>query len=317
MRLEPARSMAQNTDMEARLISLKFVFAFAVAMTGCQPESEQRRIQSAADTCLVSLPGAVTIPGGESPIGRDNAYPEEAPAGIQSFESFNIDAHEVTNDQFEKFVSETGYVTSAEKNQPGFDAPGAAIFHTPTATHPSWWRFVEGANWRAPTGPGSDINEKGSHPVVQISHADAMAYAKWAGRDLPSEAQWEYAARAGANTLYVWGDKLTPAGQHRANTWQGVFPMQNSEDDGYARSAPAGCFKPNAFGLYDMIGNVWEWTDTEYKESSGEKVYAIKGGSFLCAPSYCRRYRASARQPQEAGFSTNHIGFRTVSKRAE
>ncbi len=268
-------------------------------------------------SCLADLPEPVKIAAGETIIGNDRTYREEAPARRETLKAFDIDSHEVTNDEFSAFVNATGYVTTAEKEQPGFGKPGAAIFKEPTAAHPGWWWFIEGAHWRAPTGPGSDIAGKGSYPVVQVSHEDAMAYANWAGRALPSEAQWEYAARAGGDTLYVWGEELTPNGEHQANTWQGIFPLQNSEDDGYDRSAPVGCFKPNAYGLYDMIGNVWEWTDTEYRETTGEKVYAIKGGSFLCAPSYCRRYRASARQPQEAGFSTNHIGFRTVSRRAD
>jgi len=278
------------------------------------PGDDRVVTQTPAQFCLAALPSRVKLAAGESIIGNDKTYPEERPARIEAIAAFDIDAHEVTNDEFEAFVKATGYVTTAEKDQPGFDAPGAAVFKTPSAAHPSWWRFIEGANWRAPAGPGSSIAGKGHYPVVQVSQQDAQAYAAWAGRALPSEAQWEYAARAGSNSLYVWGKELTPGGEHKANTWQGAFPLQNSEGDGYSRTAPVGCFEPNAFGLYDMIGNVWEWTDTEYRDSAAEKVYVIKGGSYLCAPSYCRRYRASARQPQEAGFSTNHIGFRTVSR---
>lgn len=309
------------------MINLKCAGAIAIfssLLWGCGAKDAAQDLPAAPSeaktensSCLASLPGPVKIKAGEAIIGNDRAYREEAPARIQAFESFDIDAHEVTNDDFAKFVKKTGYVTTAEKDQPGFGKPGAAIFKEPTATHPGWWWFIEGANWRAPTGPDSNIEGKGNHPVVQVSHEDAMAYAKWAGRALPSEAQWEYAAQAGSNSLYVWGEQLVPNEKHQANTWQGIFPLQNSEDDGYDRSAPAGCYKPNAFGLYDMIGNVWEWTDTEYQETKGEKIFAIKGGSFLCAPSYCKRYRASARQPQEAGFSTNHIGFRTVSRRLD
>lgn len=290
--------------------------AFALIAAGCAPAEKPAATDTANAVCLSAIPGPVPIADGSATIGNETAYPEEAPARAKAFEGFDIDAAEVTNAAFEKFIDATGYVTTAEKEQPGFDAPGAAIFKEPTVSNPGWWQFAEGANWRAPAGPGSSIDGKYNHPVVQVSHADATAYAKWAGRALPSEAQWEYAAKAGSDTLYVWGEQLTPQGQAQANTWQGVFPLQNSAEDGFTRSAPAGCFEPNGFGLYDMIGNVWEWTDTVYQETGGEKIYTIKGGSFLCAPSYCRRYRASARQPQEAGFSTNHIGFRTVSKRA-
>jgi len=150
--------------------------------------------------------------------------------------------------------------------------------------------------------------------VVQVSHADAKVYAEWAGRDLLTEGMWELAAKGGTDELYVWGNKRVPNGVEQANTWQGAFPVQNTNVDGYFLRAPVGCFKPNGFGAYDMIGNVWEWTDTIYQDNDGEKIYTIKGGSFLCAENYCRRYRASARQPQEAGLPTNHIGFRTVSK---
>ena len=151
-------------------------------------------------------------------------------------------------------------------------------------------------------------------PVVQVSYRDAQAYAAWAGRRLPNETEWEYAANGGAETIYVWGDERAPDGAEMANTWQGSFPIQNAEADGYAKRAPVGCYPANEFGLYDMIGNVWEWTDSKASQNGAEAVYTIKGGSFLCAPNYCRRYRAAARQAQEAGLPTSHIGFRTVSK---
>ena len=175
------------------------------------------------------------------------------------------------------------------------------------------WQFVEGASWRHPEGPNSTIEDRDNDPVVQISLRDAKAYAAWAKRRLPTDAEWEYAAKAGAETLYVWGEEKAPGGKEQANTWQGAFPLTNSKKDGYLRRAPVGCYEPNGFGLYDMIGNVWEWTDTPYENNSEAPQYVIKGGSFLCAPNYCRRYRASAMQPQDADFTTNHIGFRTVS----
>jgi len=266
-------------------------------------------------SCLADIPpNPVVVKSAIANIGNQDTYPEERPVRKVHLEAFDIDATEVTNAQFAKFIDATGYVTSAERPQPGFDKIGSAVFKPPTAAHPSWWHFVEGANWRHPEGPESSVQGKDNNPVVQVSHADAASYAEWAGRRLPSEAEWEHAARAGAETLYVWGDNRVPNGTYQANIWQGAFPVQNTTADGYALRAPVGCFPPNKFGLYDMIGNVWEWTDSVYQDSISEPIYTIKGGSFLCAENYCRRYRASARQPQEAGLPTNHIGFRTVSK---
>lgn len=264
--------------------------------------------------CGLTKNSFVSIPAGNAILGSDSAYQEERPVRRQDVQAFNIDSTEITNAQFAQFVSETGYITSSEKKQPGFDVAGAAVFVPPDVTNPTWWRFVEGANWRHPEGPDSSIEGRDYDPVVQVSHEDAIAYAEWAGRALPTEAQWEYAARAGGNTRYVWGDERTIKGVEQANTWQGAFPIQNTEDDGYLRRSPVGCYPPNGFGLYDMIGNVWEWTDTVHKQSEVEPVYILKGGSFLCAENYCRRYRPAAKQPQEAGFPTNHIGFRTVSR---
>ena len=196
---------------------------------------------------------------------------------------------------------------------------GGAVFRTPTPTHPSWWRFVEGANWRHPEGPGSTIEGLDTHPVVQVSLEDARAYAEWAGRAIPVEDQWEYAARGapsgeGPSTVYPWGDSRTEGGRFHANTWQGAFPIADTAEDGFAGRAPAGCFGANALGVHDMIGNVWEWTETPFTFRGGPPGFMIKGGSFLCADTYCRRDRAPSRQSQEADFSTNHIGFRTVSR---
>ena len=282
---------------------------------GCEPGKNQTRSDHQLEPkfCLNEGLSTVSLAAGSAQIGSDKGYPEERPVRRVDIAAFNMDATEVTNGQFARFVNETGYVTSAETIQPGFDKAGAAVFTPPNATNPTWWRFVEGANWRQPEGPESSIKSRDSDPVVQVSHEDAKAYAAWAGRALPSEAQWEYAARAGSQTRYVWGETRTIDGKEQANTWQGAFPIQNTEEDGFLRRAPVGCYSPNAFGLYDMIGNVWEWTDTVYRQSESEPVYVIKGGSFLCAENYCRRYRPAARQPQEAGFPTNHIGFRTVS----
>ena len=262
-----------------------------------------------AATCLNTIVMPVRIEGGDTLIGSNRAYPEERPQRNIQLAAFEIDASEVTNGQFAKFVTETGFITEAEKLQPGFDAPGGAVFSAPTAKNPSWWRYVEGANWRHPEGPNSTVEGRELEPVVQVTLNDARAYAKWAGRRLPVEEEWEYAAKAGSDTIYIWGDERAPNGQEKANTWQGAFPVQNTAADGFGSRAPIGCFEPNAFGLYDMIGNVWEWTETQWGDGQS---HVIKGGSFLCAENYCRRYRASARQAQEANFSTNHIGFRTV-----
>lgn len=289
-------------------------FPLTVILAACQSDIPKDSVTTAQNRCLSPLPGNVSLPGGLAQLGSDEAYREEAPVRTAQIAGFDIDATEVTNAQFAQFVVETHYVTDAEKTQAGFDVPGGAVFQSPTANNPSWWQFVEGANWRHPEGPESSISGRDFDPVVQISLKDAKAYANWAGRRIPSEDEWEYAAKAGADTLYIWGEDRAPDGAEQANTWQGAFPLQNSATDGYILRAPAGCYSPNAFGLYDMIGNVWEWTDTPFSTRSEVPQYVIKGGSFLCAPNYCRRYRASALQPQDADFTTNHIGFRTVSK---
>jgi formylglycine-generating enzyme required for sulfatase activity len=281
-------------------------FAFASASCGNLDKEDSR------PPCL-TLPINQVYVSGETIIGSDIGYREER-RRKKVIGEFYIDATEVTNVQFSDFIEATGYVTDAERVQPGFGKKGGSVFKTPSASSPNWWSFVEGANWRQPEGPGSSIEGRETEPVVQVSHADAKAYANWAGRELPSENLWELAAKGGKDELYVWGKERAPNGTEQANTWQGAFPIQNTNADGYFHRAPVGCYSPNEFGVYDMIGNVWEWTDTIYQESEGEKIYTIKGGSFLCAENYCRRYRASARQPQEAGFSTNHIGFRTIQK---
>lgn len=282
--------------------------SLAVFAAGCSETVET----ASPSICLSAPVSSINLTGGVTRVGSDVAEREERPQRQVNVNAFNIDATEVTNAQFRKFVSETGYVTDAEKPQPGFGAAGAAVFTMPSATHPNWWRFIEGANWRHPEGPESSITGRDNDPVVQVSYADATAYAEWVGRRLPTEPEWEHAAKGGSEARYVWGEEKNPNGKHMANIWQGAFPVNNTNEDGYPLRAPVGCFPPNAYGLYDMIGNVWEWTDTRYQDTQGEPVYTIKGGSFLCADNYCRRYRASARQPQEAGFSTNHIGFRTV-----
>ncbi len=287
----------------------------SIILQGCNPpERGEVKIADAMpqQVCLDVLPSPIRLDKVSGIIGSNDAYPEERPTRRVKLDAFEIDAVEVTNVQFQSFIEATGYLTEAEKIQPGFDVPGGAVFIQPTATHPSWWRFVEGANWRHPEGPESSIIGRETHPVVQVTLDDARAFAQWAGRRLPTEEEWEYAAKAGADTLYVWGSEKSPDGNEMANTWQGAFPIQNTREDGYHLRSPVGCYDPNAYGLYDMIGNVWEWTDTPWGSPGSNPVHTIKGGSFLCAENFCRRYRASARQPQEIDFSTNHIGFRTV-----
>lgn len=249
-------------------------------------------------------PGMVWIPPGTFEMGSD-IYPEEARQTI-TVEGFWMDRTEVTNAAFATFVKATNYVTVAERA----GTKGAAVFVMPSgnanlSTAASWWRYVEGASWRHPGGPDTSIEGRENFPVVAIAYEDAAAYAKWKGRRLPTEAEWEHAARAGAATL---PEREQPKD---ANTWQGVFPLINTSEDGFTGIAPVGCFKPNALGLYDMIGNVWEFT-TDVFESATPPAHVIKGGSFLCAPNYCLRYRPAARQPQEDGLGTSHVGFRTV-----
>lgn len=261
--------------------------------------------------------GMVWIPGGRFTMGADPHYPEEGPPQEVEVDGFWMATHEVTNAEFAAFVKATGYKTMAERAPPPLPGappemlqPGSAVFTVPTAQNSGWWRWVVGAQWRNPSGPDSGIIGEDAMPVVQIAYQDAQAYAQWAGMDLPSEAQWEFAARGGAAAL---SEPLDEKGRPQANYYQGVFPQRNLETDGFAGRAPVGCFQPNGYGLYDMIGNVWEWTTARGdRVGAVEAVNVIKGGSFLCAANYCARYRPAARQFQERGLGTDHIGFRLV-----
>lgn len=282
------------------------------SLAACQADTSSPSDIAAQTQCLMALPAPVSIQSSLAIIGSERAYREEAPKRQVQLSAFEIDAAEVTNAAFKEFVDATNYVTDAEKKQAGFDTPGGAVFKAPSASNPSWWQFIEGANWRSPEGPDSSIEGRGFDPVVQVSLRDAKAYAQWSERRLPTQEEWEHAAKGGSEDLYVWGEEKAPGGIEQANTWQGAFPVSNSAEDGHLRRAPVGCYPANGYGLYDMIGNVWEWTDTAYPNRSETVQYVIKGGSFLCSPNYCRRYRASALQPQDADFTTNHIGFRTV-----
>lgn len=276
-------------------------------------------------------PGMAWIPGGSFNMGSAQVYLEEGPVHPRQMQGFWMDIHEVTNRQFSAFVDATGYRTLAERGSDDPDIPleqrlpGSAAFMPAKdgKLNPfqSWWRFIPGANWRHPEGPDSNLDGRENHPVVHIAYEDAQAYADWAGKALPTEAQFEYAAQGSG--------RKDDQGNFQANTWQGLFPFQQEALDGFSGTAPAACYSPNRFGLYDMIGNVWEWTASPFYASHdfaekasypegfdprqpGEKVAVIKGGSYLCAPNYCMRYRPEARQGQSKGLGTNHIGFRTV-----
>lgn len=288
----------------------------------------------------------VDVVGGYFRMGSTSFYPDEAPIHTVEVESFGIERHPVTNAQFAVFVEQTGYRTVAERAlDPGLYpgvapsdlAPGGLVFRpTPGPVNlrdwRQWWHWVPGACWRQPSGPGSDVVDKQDHPVVQVAYPDAAAYADWAGRRLPTEAEWEYAARAGSTSRYAWGDEPTVDGKLMANTWQGQFPYRNDGALGWVGTSPVGEFPENGLGLLDLIGNVWEWTTTPYSahhviaksaccpakipgvggEPDPTMNQTLKGGSHLCAPEYCHRYRPAARSSQSQDTSTTHIGFRCV-----
>lgn len=287
----------------------------AALAASCSAPREQ-----AARACLAhDAPERVSVAAGAYRIGDPARYPEEGPPRDVATAGFEIATHEVTNAEFAAFVAATGYVTVAERDPdpadhpdiaPALLAPGSAVFGVQVGAG-VWWRFAPGANWRAPEGPGSSVRGRDPLPVVHVAYEDARAYADWAGGDLPSEDEWEIAARGGVEGAeFVWGDEFRPDGDWRANTWQGPFPAIDTGADGYAGLAPVGCYEPNGFGLYDMTGNVWEWTSSAYAPS--DERGTIRGGSYLCAPNYCARFRPAARQPQERDFSASHIGFRLV-----
>jgi len=282
----------------------------------------------------------VWVAGGRFQMGSDDFYPEERPVHEVAVDGFWIDHHPVTNAEFRRFVKATGYLTVAEQApdaadypdaDPALLVPGGLVFQ-PSAgpvdlsNWRSWWAWVPGASWRSPEGPGSTLHGRDRHPVVQVCHQDAAAYAEWAGKALATEAEWEYAARGGLEgKVFAWGDELAPKGRQMANTWQGEFPWQNLLLDRHERTSPVGSFPPNGYGLVDMTGNVWEWTSdlftADHRDSgccapqrSEEAIprRVIKGGSHLCAPSYCLRYRPAARQGEAVDTATTHIGFRCV-----
>lgn len=303
------------------------------------------------------LKGMAWIPGGTFAMGSNDHYPEERPVHAVYVDGFWMDTQPVTVARFRRFVAETGYVTTSESQPDPDDFPhadpnllvaGSMVFTPPAGPVPltdyrQWWSYVPGAYWRRPEGPGSNIGDRKLHPVTHVSYFDACAYAEWAEKELPTEAEWEFAARGGLDQAqYVWGDEREPRGKPGGNVWQGNFPWENLETDGYAGTSPVRRYRPNGFGLFDMAGNVWEWTRDLHTASHGastkntapaspcctprnpvqeavadisDEPYprrTVKGGSHLCSPNYCDRYRPAARQGHSEDASTCHIGFRCI-----
>jgi formylglycine-generating enzyme required for sulfatase activity len=323
------------------------------------PTQDKTFVESSPSPGKLPAEGMVWIPGGTFLMGSDRHYPEEAPAHKVAVNGFWMDRHTVTNADFRRFVEATGYVTLAERPANAADYPGAkpellepsAVVFRKTAgpvdlSDPhNWWTYVRGADWRHPQGPGSNLQGLWKHPVVHVAYEDVDAYAKWAGKELPTEAEWEFAARGGLEGAeYVWGDEFTPGGKSMCNNWQGEFPWQNLRSDGYEWTAPVGSFPPNGYGLYEMAGNVWEWTTDWFQDHEkiehacctltdprgGDAEQSVdprtpnlriprkvmKGGSYLCAPNYCRRYRPAARMAQPIDTAIGHLGFRCIVRAA-
>jgi formylglycine-generating enzyme required for sulfatase activity len=299
------------------------------------------------------------VPEGTFAMGSEDFYPEERPVHRVSVDGFWMDEHPVTVAEFRRFVKATGHVTEAERGPDAADypdadpellVPGSLVFVAPAGPVPlddfrNWWAWMPGADWRHPDGPGSTLDGRDRHPATHVAYADVDAYAAWAGKALPSEAEWEHAARGGLDgAVYPWGDELMPKGRPMANTWQGQFPWENLVEDGFTGTSPVRSFPPNGYGLYDVAGNVWEWTADFFTaghssdaaagkacclphnprvtapEQSGAAIVegehvprrVIKGGSHLCAPNYCLRYRPAARQSETVDTSTSHLGFRCI-----
>ncbi len=296
-----------------------------------------------------ALKNMVELPGGTFRMGSDRFYPEERPVREVTVGGFWIDRHPVTVAEFRRFVKASGHVTWAEQApvaeeypdaDPELLVPGSLVFSKTTGLvdlrdFRNWWSWTPGAEWRRPEGPGSNLGGRELHPVTHVAYSDAQAYAAWAGKSLATEAEWEYAARGGLDgATYTWGEEFAPKGRLMANTWQGEFPWQNLLTDGYEGTSPVERFPANGYGLYDMAGNVWEWTadDFQQRHANGRPCCApqaplagederfprkvIKGGSHLCAPNYCLRFRPAARQGEAVDTSTSHIGFRCIVRSA-
>jgi len=300
---------------------------------------------TAMTTAPTPIATMVRVPGGTFWMGSNHTYPEEQPVHRTTVGGFWIDPTPVTNEQFAGFVAATGYVTVAERPRcpdryPDATAnllvPGGRVFTQPLGqmlpdSYTTWWNFMPGAHWRRPQGPDSSIDERGAHPVVQIAFEDAEAYAAWAGKTLPTEAEWEYASRGGLEqAVFPWGNAEYPDGRAMANTWQGCFPLRNLLKDGFAETSPVASFPPNGYDLYDMTGNVWEWTADWYRRrhcanrGTPEESFdqhepwqtfprkVVKGGSYLCSRNQNFRYRPAARQPESVDTATCDLGFRCV-----
>lgn len=347
-----------------RFAVLLFFSFSGLLLSACEttPKTERSttEVTPTAASSVTSPGGLVWVPGGTFTMGtdEDQAYAAEKPAHAVRVSGFWMDATEVTNAEFQKFVEATKYVTVAERVPtweemqaqlpPGTPRPpdeqlvaGSLVFVPPAQPVPldhiaNWWRYTPGANWRQPEGPGSSIAGKENHPVVHVAFEDAQAYARWAGKRLPTEAEWELAARGGlSGKRFAWGDEKTPAGRHLANTFQGHFPDRDTRDDGFGGTAPVRSFPPNGYGLYETIGNVWEWTSDWYDAHAHQRQQAgianptgpaksfdpnepfaqkrvTKGGSYLCSDDYCVNYRPSARQGTSFDSGASHIGFRCV-----
>ena len=346
-------AMQCNAALAATAVAA-FAFTAGLGSLALRPATASPAAKGLCDT-YAGLPsdggrhaGMVQIRGGRFTMGSNEHYGEEARTHEVHVDSFWIDQHDITNAQFALFVKATGYLTVAERQPdlqrhpdlpPAMQVPGSVVFVMGEQGRAGHWRYVAGANWKHPQGPTSSIADRPAHPVVHIAYEDAQAYARWRGRDLPTEAQWEYAARGGLQSqAYVWGNELAPKGVPMANTWNGPFPLKNTGEDGYLGTSPVGCYPANGYGLYDMAGNVWQWTATWYKNGhSGEPqdnpvgpneldsfdprqpgtpAKVIKGGSHLCAANYCMRYRSGARQPQDDDLGSSHLGFRTILRAA-
>lgn len=316
-------------------------FAAAFAIAACSGEAETEVVATAARECRSLDDTPVRIEGGTFAMGQEDIYPGEGPIRETSVDGFWIDPHEVTNRQFAAFVEATGYVTGAERPvdpalfnvpveqiPPFMLEPGSAVFTPPSRPsnrYSDWWAYTPGANWKKPYGP-EGVDYVPEEPVVHLTFADMQAYAEWTGGRIPTEAEWEFAARAGQPNYSEQPEE--------ANTWQGLFPAVNEETDGFSRIAPVGCYEPNHFGLYDMVGNVWEMTadryaaghdphNTDNPQGPGEAAAndprnpgfvsrVIKGGSYLCAPNYCQRYRPAAREARDPDMGASNVGFRLV-----
>jgi formylglycine-generating enzyme required for sulfatase activity len=321
--------------------------------------AERARLTGASDPIVrEGAERMVWIDGDAFWMGSDHHYPEEAPLHRARVDGFWIDRTPVTNRDFRRFVKATGHVTVAEtapdpRDYPGalphMLQPGSLVFTQPHEAvdlqdWQHWWSFKFGADWRRPYGPDSTIHGLDDHPVVHVTYSDAVAYAQWAGKHLPTEAEWEYASRGGLQqNEFAWGDDFTPGNRHMANTWQGTFPHENLKSDGYERTSPVTAFPANGYGVFDMIGNVWEWTDDWFSPRHEVPAKAccipanprgaqqdasydacqpairiprkvLKGGSHLCAPNYCRRYRPAARHAQPIDTSASHVGFRCIRR---